>query len=429
MPQHEDGSGPAKKKQKFKSKEFVDMDKEDDKQVDHSENLTAASKNDVSMAPAHVDPSGAGNGGSAGAVQGKKHGPKDKSSACVMDKDGTQAGPSECTSLKGLENSPEALEALASASEVNLRGSRDFLEEELGRMGSGKCLEGKSELGHVFKAVPFWNLPALVIEIELVDKKEPTKWSPSVFLSTPREDPIARAQDEFLSGYQKKSPSSGGIPSTFSDEETIPTMLLHPVLGQFANDCHEFKFRAEDHLLAGDLEIAMSNFYTDETARVEGVSKVLEKHKIHLNFLLKILNSRFVVDADMSVDKYRYVIAEFKNEAGSTPAEPFLEAIAYYVESTRELALKIPRSPLPCLLLAIYGPHIVFAGATWNRRPVVQVLSMLVAFHIHHMDDQNQLTVARHMAAFHRASEALRTYYKQIGEIPIPLSTCPPATK
>ncbi|KAF8119269.1 hypothetical protein EV363DRAFT_1200607 [Boletus edulis] len=313
-------------------------------------------------------------------------------------------------------------------------------------MRTESCLTGENLLGDEFREVPFLDLPALVIELP---NKQSTQRSPSVFRSASREDPVARARDEFLSGYQKQSPSSGGIPSTFrsrqhgntfipcgracndncSDEETIPTTLLHPILGQFADDCRELELSAEDHLLAGDLEIAMSKFYKDEAARVEGVSMVLIKHKIHLNVSSKIPNSRYVMDADMSVDKYRYVIAEFKNEAGGTQAEPFLEAIAYYVESTRELAPKIPRSPLPCLLLAIYGPHIVFAGATWNRRPVVQVLSMPVAFHIHHTDDRLQLTVARHMAAFRRASEALRTYYEQIGDIPIPLSTCPPAAK
>ncbi|KAG6371347.1 hypothetical protein JVT61DRAFT_9544 [Boletus reticuloceps] len=126
VPQHEDGSEPAKKKQKFKSKEFVNTDEEDDKQVDHSENLTAASKNDGEPTPEY-----AGNGGSTGAVQGKKHGPKDESSACVMDEDGTQAGPSECTSLKGLENSPESSEASASASEVKVNKLRSSLEHYL----------------------------------------------------------------------------------------------------------------------------------------------------------------------------------------------------------------------------------------------------------------------------------------------------------
>ncbi|KAG6374930.1 hypothetical protein JVT61DRAFT_3677 [Boletus reticuloceps] len=95
----------------------------------------------------------------------------------------------------------------------------------------------------------------------------------------------------------------------------------------------------------------MSILYKDEITRVD----VLKSHGILLKFSSQILNSRYVVDGDMSVGKYRYVIAEFKNEVGSAPAQPFLEAIVYYVESTRELALENPRSPLSCLLLVIYG--------------------------------------------------------------------------
>ena len=58
------------------------------------------------------------------------------------------------------------------------------------------------------------------------------------------------------------------------------------------------------------------------------------------------------------------------------------------------------------------GPHIIFAGAVWNLRPVVQVLSAPLALHYHSTDTQNLLTAARCMAAFRKALKTLKTYYE-----------------
>ena len=54
-----------------------------------------------------------------------------------------------------------------------------------------------------------------------------------------------------------------------------------------------------------------------------------------------------------------------------------------------------------------------FAGAAWNTRPNVQVLSSAVPFHYHPSDDASQRRAARHIAAFRRAAEKLRLYYEQ----------------
>ncbi|EGO23318.1 hypothetical protein SERLADRAFT_391072 [Serpula lacrymans var. lacrymans S7.9] len=121
----------------------------------------------------------------------------------------------------------------------------------------------------------------------------------------------------------------------------------------------------------------------------------------------------------MQSQGHRYVIAEYKNETGNASAEPYFQAIGYYLEGTRDKAVKFSRSPLPCLLLAIFGPHIVFAGAAWNLRPTVQILSTPIAFHFHSTDIHNRLTVTRHMAAFRKAAERLNEYYENLTETPL----------
>lgn len=67
----------------------------------------------------------------------------------------------------------------------------------------------------------------------------------------------------------------------------------------------------------------------------------------------------------------------------------------------------------PSLLLLFFplGPYVVFAGATWNLRPTVQVLSTPLSMHFHSTDVGNWNVAARHMAAFWKAVGKLKKYY------------------
>jgi len=126
-----------------------------------------------------------------------------------------------------------------------------------------------------------------------------------------------------------------------------------------------------------------------------------------------------VVNASLSVDDLDlppYFIAEFENEAAISKSEPYMQAVTDYFEATKKHAPKLSKSALPCFLLVAFGPYIVFAGAAWNLRPVVQVLSTPLALHYHSTDTQNQLTVARHMAAFRKALKTLKAYYEGLSD-------------
>ena len=60
------------------------------------------------------------------------------------------------------------------------------------------------------------------------------------------------------------------------------------------------------------------------------------------------------------------------------------------------------------------GPHIVFAGAARNLRPIVQVLSIPLVFHYHSTDTRSQLIAAHHMTTFRKAVRTLREYYEDL---------------
>ncbi|KAF9232355.1 hypothetical protein BU15DRAFT_90679 [Melanogaster broomeanus] len=155
----------------------------------------------------------------------------------------------------------------------------------------------------------------------------------------------------------------------------------------------------DDNQFAGKLANAMSDLYDDKAQRIQVVDKVFKEVHLNFNILGKLPP---------------YVIAEFKNEAAVSASEPYMQALAYYLESTKTYAPRMSGFALPCFLLVVFGPYVVFAGAVWNLRPVVQVLSTPLVFHYHSTDTQNQLTIARHMAAFCKAVRTLKEHYEHL---------------
>lgn len=196
-------------------------------------------------------------------------------------------------------------------------------------------------------------------------------------------DPIAVARGSFLNDRpQKESPSKGSRPSSFRDmqtnqktrmacgrprdaEDTIPATLLHPVFGEFIDDCHATLTMTEsDNTFVGSLADAMSALYVEEKDRVEKVIQVFKRAQIEFDTGNKVTGTSFVIDADIRVPlsdshHHPYVIAEFKNEAAASGSEPYMQAAAYYLESTRGYAADMSGSALPCFLLILFGQYYI----------------------------------------------------------------------
>ncbi|KAH0834040.1 hypothetical protein J3R83DRAFT_11293 [Lanmaoa asiatica] len=236
----------------------------------------------------------------------------------------------------------------------------------------------------------------------------------NLYLYKPR-DPVAEPYEENLSNVVlselgKPLPPLRKLADLFiaAPEEHIHIIV---VFGQFLDDCKTHSIIAEDNVFIGKFADAMSEVYGNEKERVDRVNAVLASYKIGLRVTTKKGAQGYHADGDLSVGEYRYVIAEFKNEAAASVSEPYMQAAAYYLERTRIQALENTGSPLPCFLLALFGPYVVFSGAVWNLRPAVQLLSTPLAFNYHSTDIDNQITAARHMAAFRKALRSLKQYY------------------
>jgi len=143
-------------------------------------------------------------------------------------------------------------------------------------------------------------------------------------------------------------------------QATIPPTLLHPVFGQFLDDCETLEVTPEDNSLALGLHIAMSSFYTGENERAIAVRD--EFSKWGLNLVVSKTPDGFETDGDISVKDHRFVISVIKNEVCSTGAEPYSQAILYYLEFTRDFAGKLRGSSLPCMILLAVGLFTLFVA-------------------------------------------------------------------
>ena len=184
---------------------------------------------------------------------------------------------------------------------------------------------------------------------------------------------MAELRKKFCKGRGSKPPSSIGNPAKFfslqtkgtfiycnrpSDTpDTIPVTLLHPIFGRFMHDCEKYSPTAEDYTLATKLAEAMRVFYSLEKDRQAAILKVFDDANISI-IASKI--GTYTTDGDLSVGFLRYLIAEMKNEIGSSGAEPYLQGILYHFESTRNQALKYLHSVLPCMIVSFFGTLALF---------------------------------------------------------------------
>jgi hypothetical protein len=211
----------------------------------------------------------------------------------------------------------------------------------------------------------------------------------------PIRPPEQLAQDRQRFCHQRKpdAPSNGGDPQKFHDAQqqdtripcnrpsgfspTLPPTLLHPVFGKFIDDAENSIPTADDILFLRAFVVVMSNIYDQEHERKETVLKLFRKHGMDAK---STMIGKFTTDGDVSIGEFRLLIAEFKNEVGSKGAEPFFQAILYYLEATRSLASEYHNSVLPCIIVLIFGvifhfPHLI------NPNPLQVLMSHLLVPH------------------------------------------------
>jgi len=140
-------------------------------------------------------------------------------------------------------------------------------------------------------------------------------------------------------------------------------------------------------------------------------------------------------DGNLSSGKFRFSIFKFKNEIGATAAQPFFQAILYYLKATRKFAGQHRNSVLLCIIVLIFGalsfldPSFILSytmQALTSHLPVlhgpivpaVQMLSPAIPCHYQDTDIKMESMLVRHLGALRHAMHSLDTYYQEYSTNP-----------
>jgi hypothetical protein len=174
----------------------------------------------------------------------------------------------------------------------------------------------------------------------------------------------------FLEVRHAEAPSTGGQPKIFAEKQTtdakilcsrppgtsppIPLTLLHPIFAKFVDDCEHSQPSRQINQFTLKLAESMSQFYADEKARTKELKLLFSDLGIDLQ-TIRITGTGYEMDAALiKGNKFLLVCGEIKNNAANN-VDPFLQAILYYLEQTREVAAIFPSSILPAMILICAG--------------------------------------------------------------------------
>ena len=85
--------------------------------------------------------------------------------------------------------------------------------------------------------------------------------------------------------------------------------------------------------------------------------------------------SKCSTDGDCKENGFPCVILEVKWEIGAKAAEPFLQILCYYQEFLKQSAIDNPTSPLPCILLCLFGRFYILLAP--------RCLMLMICFQVH----------------------------------------------
>ncbi|PPQ70836.1 hypothetical protein CVT26_014041 [Gymnopilus dilepis] len=240
-------------------------------------------------------------------------------------------------------------------------------------------------------------------------------------------DQLGQARMAFCAKRRPAAPSTDGMPQTFlaaqqdankkipcnrpsPDVTSLPLSLLDEVFGQFELDAENCEPTPDEAKFAVAFRAKMTDIYTLESGRQTALYKVFKDHGINIDALK--INAKYTTDGGLTSGGFVYMVAELKNEVGSSAAELFFQAILYFLEATREFAQKHANFHFPCIIVLVFGPYVAFAGAAWMDRPTVQMLSPAIACHYQNTDIRMENILVRHIAAFLRALRSLEMIYR-----------------
>lgn len=277
------------------------------------------------------------------------------------------------------------------------------LHDNLGSPGSGQILLGNEVMDLVFADVPFFLRPRVVVEsfyeskqvIAALTDAYPGSERCTAARNTTTVPSLVHPRAQYLLALARSAPmapSEQGIPAKFSIFQStsgriewtrppdgtlsVPVTLLDPIFGRFVDECrdyeakseknscrflddqhnHEVESESEINSLVLELSSQMSKFFENEKERQEAFIRIFRDFGIGI---MPSSSDGFITDGDLHVNGRRYMILEVKSEVGSKGAEPYCQAVLYYMNGIRndvEKAFKedVPFN-FPCLIITLFG--------------------------------------------------------------------------
>lgn len=168
----------------------------------------------------------------------------------------------------------------------------------------------------------------------------------------------------------------------------------------------------------------MMNCYPNESTRTETIHQIFSRWDIC--FTPTTISNCYDTDGAISLNGHCYIIAA---------SESYNQAISHYFDVTKEYAINTRYSPLPCIIILLFGrsclhhssditidlyfqlgPYIRFAGAAWNFNPRIERLLPNLSMQYDLTDTEMRTKVACHLGAFKKAVRTLEEYYQGLLE-------------
>ncbi|KAF8468174.1 hypothetical protein BDZ91DRAFT_848037 [Kalaharituber pfeilii] len=214
-------------------------------------------------------------------------------------------------------------------------------------------------------------------------------------------DETSKRRRKYIETFPPGPPSSQGVPAMFAKLQgdandnnpliycnrpywasSTPVTLLHPIFGEFVDECQNYKLTEVDIAFVLELSTEMSKIYDTEAER----AKIFRPHC--------------------------FLITEAKREIGSTGSDPYLQAALYYQKFLDDPAAATPGSVLPCFHIFYFGLFLGFAGSVITDKIHMDILVPILPLCWHPHDIRMRTMAAQCFGAFKKAVEKLENYYK-----------------
>ncbi|KAI0758072.1 hypothetical protein C8Q74DRAFT_295609 [Fomes fomentarius] len=248
--------------------------------------------------------------------------------------------------------------------------------------------------------------------------------------------PSRKPRFAYFDAAHAKPPSSEGLPAQFRkaqanekqrifcgrpDYLSTPPSLLDETLCKLSHDIRSITPTPKDIQCFQRLRTSATQTFLGEDDRRDVFAEVLSQGGILPQYPARsyIDQTGYHDDGDLRVScsglPVLYYVQEVKHEVGTGHADPYVEAIHYWLEQIRHTGLPhaddlLEKVNFPAVLVMHFGPYLAIAAAAYGRDPNVEELCC-IPLHVHPTNCAQLEAGVRALAALRVALHTFRDRY------------------